>query len=539
MQFKTFLYTGFLFLVWIVPGLFANDPWKPDEAYTFGLVLEYLDGAHWLTPVLAGEPFMEKPPLFFLTAAGFAHLLRDVLPLHEGASFANLLYVGLACLFTGLAARERYGGGAAACAVALLCGSVGLLLPAHLLITDMAKLTGTAIAAYGLVALDRRPRIAGIALGTGVGIAFMAKGLLLLGVSGIVVALLPMIDPARRNRQYAGALAFAALALLPWLLVWPVLLYRHAPELFDVWFWDNQVGRFLGSNTLGPATKPLHYLAILPWLAWPTLPLAAYAVWTSRRTLRHDSATLALLTLTIVLFAVLSVSRTARQIYALPLLVPLAIVAVPAVRALPARWADRWHRAQGVIFAVLLSALWLVGTALHAGVPTHLQERLLALRPGYEPHLAAWTLAVAVAYTLGWIILQRRLRMHPERVAYGWVTGLVAAWGVGVCFLLGWVDAGKTYRPVMTAIARQMPPTAHCLASSDLGEPQRAMLHYFGGLRTRRLEVDPHALECDIVLVQFRRGEAAWRPDGRWEEIWDGGRSGRSDDVFVLFQRLP
>ena len=42
------LVTGLL--AWIVPGLVAHDPWKPDEAYTFGLVYHVLQGGSWIVP---------------------------------------------------------------------------------------------------------------------------------------------------------------------------------------------------------------------------------------------------------------------------------------------------------------------------------------------------------------------------------------------------------------------------------------------------------------------------------------------------------
>ena len=57
---------------WIMPGLVGHDPWKPNEAYTFGLVYEILQGGSWVVPTLAHEPFVESPPLFILTAAAFA-----------------------------------------------------------------------------------------------------------------------------------------------------------------------------------------------------------------------------------------------------------------------------------------------------------------------------------------------------------------------------------------------------------------------------------------------------------------------------------
>ena len=63
------LFVALVCAAWIVPGLIGHDPWKPDEAYSFGLVLSLMEGRDWVVPLLAQEPFMEKPPIYYLTAA--------------------------------------------------------------------------------------------------------------------------------------------------------------------------------------------------------------------------------------------------------------------------------------------------------------------------------------------------------------------------------------------------------------------------------------------------------------------------------------
>src|SRR5258707_81481 len=82
-----------LIAAWVALGLFGHGPWKPDEAYTFGLVYHILQTGDWVVPTLAGEPFMEKPPLFFATAALFAKLFGWALPLHDAARLASAFYV--------------------------------------------------------------------------------------------------------------------------------------------------------------------------------------------------------------------------------------------------------------------------------------------------------------------------------------------------------------------------------------------------------------------------------------------------------------
>src|ERR1051325_3072528 len=70
-QSRRLLLCGLLF-AFIFAGLFGRDPWKPDEAYTMGIVHHIVRTGEWVVPRLAGEPFMEKPPLFYVTAAAFA-----------------------------------------------------------------------------------------------------------------------------------------------------------------------------------------------------------------------------------------------------------------------------------------------------------------------------------------------------------------------------------------------------------------------------------------------------------------------------------
>lgn len=104
-------------LPWMSVGLFGHEPFKPDEAYTVGLVKSVVDSGDWVEPRLVSEPFMEKPPLFFDTAALFVKAL-PWLPLHEAARVAVLLFVGLGCSRSGLrraASTARVAAGSRCC----------------------------------------------------------------------------------------------------------------------------------------------------------------------------------------------------------------------------------------------------------------------------------------------------------------------------------------------------------------------------------------------------------------------------------------
>jgi hypothetical protein len=80
-----------------------------------------------------------------------------------------------------------------------------------------------------------------------------------------------------------------------------------------------------------------------------------------------------------------------------------------------------------------------------------------------------------------------------------------------------------------------MPSSHLCIASTGLGDPQRALLDYFTGLRTYR-KSHPNARNCDIFLEQGTVKKSAVPPEG-FEEIWRGARPGDRSELFVLYQR--
>jgi len=158
---------------WILPGLIGHDPWKPDEAYTFGLIYNALNGGDWVVPMLAHEAFMEKPPLFYWSAAAVASLLSPPFALHDAARLTTGIYMAITFAFVGGAAHELYGKQRGRIAALMLMGCLGILIRSHQLITDISLLTGFAAALYGFALALRRPALGGFWLGTGVGIGFM------------------------------------------------------------------------------------------------------------------------------------------------------------------------------------------------------------------------------------------------------------------------------------------------------------------------------------------------------------------------------
>ncbi|MBK9605349.1 MAG: glycosyltransferase family 39 protein [Betaproteobacteria bacterium] len=527
-------------IVWASLGLFGHDPWKPDEAYTFGLAYDIAQSGQWIVPTLAGEPFMEKPPLFVVTAAFFAQLTRGFLPLHDGARLATLLYVALTLLFLGRTGRELNGKGFAWLPALLLVGAVGMAETAHRLLVDNALLCGLAMGLYGLALAPRRPYWAGFWLGTGAGIAFMAKGLLGPGLLALTGLLLP-IFPHWREWSLLRTVVVALLAALPWVGVWPLLLYERAPLLFNEWLVTQNLGRFFGTVRLGPESDHTFYLKNIAWIAWPAFPLAAWTIWTAVRGymggFNRPGIQLPLLFFVIAL-VVLSFAADARMVYALPLLLPLCVLASASIDVLPrgASSALDWFGiltfGLGAIFA------WLAWTAFYAQWPPALHEYLIRFRPAGAGLQLEWLpLSLAVFFTLVWFAIIRPARQSPRRSVLNWAVGMALVWGLYSTILLSVEDSGRSYRAMILEIQKVLPARYDCLASRGLGEPQRALLDYFIGVRTERVEVKP-AATCSLLLDQGSRSDDSPEgPDGNWRIIWEGNRPGDNSERFRLYQR--
>ena len=520
-----------LCLTWIVPGLIGHDPWKTDEAYTFGVIYDLLRGGSWWLPTLAGEPFLDEPPLYYLTAAATAFIASPLLPLHDGARLASGLYMALTLLFLGMAGRELHGKGSGALAALLLLGCFGLVLRGHEGITDIAPLAGFALAYYAWALLLQRALRGGALLGAAIGMVFLSQGILETLALLVIAAVLPVLSPAWRRRSYARALLMAALVATPLIVAWPLVLYGRAPALLDVWLQRDFYAVFSGTER-----DVTFYLRILPWHAWPVWALCAWQLWNTRREQYATPAIALPLTGFVVTFVLLSLGSGARDLYALTLLPAAALLAVPVARNLRRGAANAWlwFSITGVTFFIIVA--WFYWTGLELGVPARLHTHLHRLQPGYTPGFKALPFTLAACYTVAWFVLLAKLKHSMERPVMVWAAGITVLWGLTAILFIGWVDTGKSYRAVFTGMQKNLPPQYRCMASRNLGESQRAMLHYYADVITEREEIAAQKRQCDLLLLQGVVREEPAVAKG-WRKIWEGSRPGDKVERYRLYRR--
>ncbi len=524
-----------LCLAWLGTGLIGHDPWKPDDAYSFGVVYSLLQGGNWLIPTLAGEPFMTNPPLFYWTAALSAELFAPLLPMHDGARLASGFYSVLMLLFLGLAGRKLYGENRGWAAAVILIGCLGMLVRAHQMITDLALLAGCAMMLYGFTHSQERALRAGFWIGTGTGIGFMSKGFIAPALFLLIAALLPALFQNWRNRRYVYSLVLAVLFALPWLAVWPYLLYQHAPKLFIDWAWQHNIGHWINFVHTGPNKDALYYLKNLPWLAWPALPLAAWVVWRERKRMKQrDDLQLPLVSF-LVMLVVLSLVPNIKEVFALPMLLPIALLATASLSMLKRGAANALDWFGLMTFALIAILMWWGWAGLlldnHAKITLWLKD----YQPGFEPVFQTTPFVIAITATFLWILLVWRVGRSMRRAVVNWASGITLIWILAMTLWLPWLDSGKSYRSMVESLQLALPQDYNCIArNTGLGDSQRAMLHYFGNLITRR---DP-ARFCELRLIQGDKISRPLMDESRYEKIWEGSRKTDKNEQYRLYKEI-
>jgi 4-amino-4-deoxy-L-arabinose transferase-like glycosyltransferase len=524
---------GLLCFAWILPGLIGHEPWKTDEPYTFGVIYDMLRGGSWLVPTLAGEPFLQEPPLYYLTAALTALVASPLLPLHDGARLATGVYMALTLLFCGLASRELHGKGNGAIAALLLLGCFGLVLRGHETITDIAPLAGFALAYHAWALAPRRALLGGVLLGIAIGAVFLSQGVLETLILVLITAALPGASAAWRTRNYAGTLAAAAVVAAPLILAWPLALHARSPALFELWLQNDLYALWRSESR-----DLFYYVRILPWHAWPVWALCLWQLWNTRREQYFTPAVALPLTGFVITLLLLSAGGEARDLYALILVPPAALLATLAIPHLPRGGANAWlwFGITGATFFIV--AAWFYWSGLELGIPARLHAHLQRLQPAYNPGFKTLPFAVAMCYTLAWFALLFKLQRSAERPVIVWAAAVTVLWGLSAALFAGWLDTGKSYRPLFANLQQSLPVTYRCVASRNLGDSQRAMLHYYANIITRREEVSSDSGQCDLLLTKSTARDAPLA-EKQWRQIWQGQRPRDRVERYRLYRRTP
>lgn len=503
--------------LYLLVGALGHDPWKSDDALHLGVAWGFFSGDGWLVPRIAGDAWTGVAPAFHWAAAALAWVTQWALPFHDGARLASVVFGGLFIYLLFRAATFLYGREAGFAAPALTIGTIGLLVPIHDAQPAIAVLAAGALAYLGLARLPERPLPSAALLGAGMGLGIAAGGL-----AGIA-PLLPLLAlPLLQRRWLAFVIAlYTAIAIAS---LWPTLLALRNPDHLVAWWSEELRAIAVHRNAFGR-----DHLELLGWFAWPTLPIALWAVWISRHQWRDWNLLLPLAgTLSALLWFA---AHEPRPIVALPLLPPLVLLSCSSVHRLRRGASNALDWFGMMTFSLAIAVIWLGGIAMLTGWPDQIARNFAKLEPGYEAQFSLIALVAASAFTGAWIAAVVKLQRSPWRTAIRWAAGVIAVWGVLIALWLPWIDYGKTYRGVAMSLRTALPADAGCIERRGVGLPQRALIDYFTGICT---QPSSKKGDCRWLLVQSTRKDASITG---WSKIWEGHRPGDRTERLRLYRR--
>ena len=371
-----------LLLVLVVPAALLYPClsfalFEPDEGRYAQIPREMLEAGEWIVPTLQGQPYLDKPPLFYwlvmLGYAGFGY--------HDWAArLIPALALHGSVLLTWFLGRRLVGGRAALWGALLLAVSPGFFGMGRLLLLDGVLTFWVTLGLFSIFIAQSGPRLsrgwwllAALACGLGV----LAKGPV-----ALVLVLVPLwahrrLTAPRSRIAWTDVQVFAA-AVLTVAAPWYALVCWRLPEFAHHFLWEHNVMRFAQPfDHVRPVWfyLPVMLGGLLP-VALLTPGLVRFALSGRRALTRRRSPEMGYLMLAggwCVLF--FSLAGCKLPTYVLPAFVPLCLVAGAAVVA------RRWHLGRAMP-AVIVGCGLLLAVGHYALVPWYAWQHSPLNGPG-------------------------------------------------------------------------------------------------------------------------------------------------------------
>lgn len=530
-----------LFLIicaaWLIPGLIGHDPWKPDEAMAMGVVHAMLTEnrlSTWLVPQIAGVVTTDYPPLYYWVAAVFAKLTSWFLPAHDGARLATGFFMAMTFFYLHKAAVKLFDERAGRIAIALLIGSLGLLLRAHEMNAEVAALAGLSLGIYGLTRIRFEAKRGAKTAAFGAIVIALSVGLVHALIVPLAAIVMMWILHDWQNKTFRRGIILTFVFLLLGASVYPAVLYLNN-LLTSSLLIDSVLGApFLDAHAR-TAIAPLYFLQLLPWYALPTLPASIW-LWRRDRRIIRERIELALpLAVFVVTLIVLSFAREARDALAIALLLPLALAAAYSLDRLPKGVASFVDWFGLVFFGVAALAIWLYWTAAVVGVPEAAARAVERQAPGFHFSFHIVPFVIAALLTCVWAYAVAMAHRNNRRAIVNWAAGITLIWVLLNLLGLPAIDHVRSYRAPVAQIAERIDAQKSCVIGINLGDPQRAMFDYFASIRFVGAK-STQATQCQWMLAQGTKDSTpAFNQD--WQLVWEGARPAERVEQFRLYRR--
>ena len=507
-----------LLAAYIVPGLFARDPWSLEDASAFGVMWTMAHGgaAEWWLPSVAGEPLPEEGPLPFWIGALMIRLFGAIFGDIVAARLVTVLWFFIATIslwyatyrlarrpeaqpvafaFGGEANPRDYGRTLADIAVLLMLATIGIVLRMHETVAETALFAFVAMLLLALAVSLEDPWKGTI--GAAVALAAIALTRGLLPAAALTIASLIFVLSFGRHAYYERSYSSRSLPhCSPCGRSRRTGRRRRAVLYFDAWWaWNAR-------ELHGPSSSSfMWFVRNVGWYTWPLWPFALWTLYSWRSFWRRPHVLLPLLIAIAAIAALLVVPDPSDRelIAAVPALVVLGAFSVSTLRRAADNAIDWFSLA---LFTLALLAIWVYFGAWNAGVPPKMAASVARLVPGLDASVPIVATTLALVATAGWIALALwRVRRRPKMLWRGpffAAGGITAVWVVAVSIFGRPIEYSRSYASTAAVLAAQVRRVGGdtCVQGHHLPVGIRAMLAYHGGVNFGPQFAAPDGMPC-------------------------------------------
>lgn len=525
-----------LVFAWLWPGVFSHDLWNPAEPAIFTATESLLKGASPLMAQVLDTVSFKISPVYLWVTALFQSLLSPwAADVYSASRFASVFFTTLGLTCCGLAGFQFLGRHHGRSVVLILIGCVGLLPMAHLLSDMSAVFAALGMVLYGLSLAHKRVIMAALLLGGGWALLSLTAGWLL-PAGLMLMAFLLMLHPQWQFKRYYLTLLGAFAVALPLMVVYPLLLMYLQPAAFDVWrdyYWFGAFGGLAGFQT---AFNLPYFLRNLLWFAFPAWPLALWTL--TRPKIKQQGWSGLCVAWLVLMWTLLAFHPHRHQDYLIWLLPPLALLGAAQLDSLR-RGAAAFINWFGIMaFGLLAAFLWVGFAAMNYGWPAKLAERAAYFSPYYVPEIDPFPMGVAVLFTPLWLWAITRKHIRGRQAVTNWAAGVTLVWALLMTLFLPWLNAAKSYAPVVQQMEASLTPDLRreidsgmsCISvAAQDGRARMAWAQY------SRLPLQVDHADCHYRLVEQPKDSAV--PLG-WVKLWQGARPRNKSEGFALWEKL-
>lgn len=570
-----------LCVLYVVPGFLGRDPWRNDDAASFGVVVTMLRGVpqDWWLPNVFGQGFYDEGPFFFWVSALASKALPFLEP-HFSMRLTSAVFLGLSLIgiwyatyalakrpeaqpadpFRLAASSTDFARAVADISILVMVSCFGIILRAHETTSEVLQLSLMALFLWGCGLGLTSPRLGGVIAGLSIGATTITKGPILAFALLTTAGLLHLFLQQYRletNKFFIPLVGVAAVVGLAWPFA---LLFGNSAHQTHLALW--LASAFPG--WIDPKQMVVSFvwtLRAVPWYLWPLWPIALWTLIRWRGRWNQPIIVLPGLTATSAAIAFL-ITGQASEAQMMALVPPLAVLAALGLPTLAKSLTNLLDWLAVVIFSTFGLIIWLYFIAGVSGWPVKMANSSKRFAAGYPLQIDGPELVMAIIGTAIWIAVVVWRFSSVQKPIWRTIvlsgSGLALVWFLLMSLWLPIFNHRKTYRDVSQEISAVIPKQTRCINSTGLSLSQRAILGYFLAIpfaeqlekptAARAPDINTNApdkkivrRQCDWLLVADRTNKPVSYPDPKqWELRWEGRRvADRQERVRVYRQYLP